>query len=169
MDVVAEEAVFPTMFVAASLLRVAGTERICSRAADFAQRHMEPAGVWRYLTGADPFRDSLAVDVDDTALASLLLRECGRDVPRNQRLLMSNAIATGSSSRGSRPRAAGSLTLAAARIGEQANRCSDAGIEASARSAAEVNVSSRMSWRKPVAISQGTGSTSATSAPTRRA
>jgi hypothetical protein len=90
VDVVAEEAVFPTTFMAVSLLRVAGTERICSRAADFAQRHMEPAGVWRYLTGADPFRDSLAVDVDDTALASLLLRECGRDVPRNQRLLMSN-------------------------------------------------------------------------------
>lgn len=90
VDVVPEEAVFPTVFMATSLVRVAGTERICSRAADFVERHVEPAGVWRYLTRADPFRDSLAPDVDDTALASLLLRERGRDVPRNTRLLMSN-------------------------------------------------------------------------------
>jgi hypothetical protein len=90
VDVAAEEAVFPTMFMAVSLLRVTGAERIRSRAADFAARHMEPAGVWRYLTRADAFRDSLAADVDDTALASLLLRECGRDVPRNRWLLLSN-------------------------------------------------------------------------------
>jgi hypothetical protein len=90
VDLVAEEAVFPTVFMAVSLMRVAGAEGICSRAVDFVERHMEPAGVWRYLTRADPFRDSLAPDVDDTALASLLLRESGRDVPDNARLLMSN-------------------------------------------------------------------------------
>lgn len=90
VDLVAEEAVFPTVFMAVSLMRVPGAERICSRALDFIERHMEPAGVWRYLTRADPFRDSLAPDVDDTALASLLLRDSGREVPRNTRLLLSN-------------------------------------------------------------------------------
>lgn len=91
-DVVAEDAVFPTALMAVALLGVPGADaqEIRERATAFLEHQMEPGGVWRYLTRGDPFADSLAPDVDDTALASLLLRCAGRSVPANEPLLLSN-------------------------------------------------------------------------------
>ena len=63
VDVLPEEAVCPTLVMAMSLRRVPEAESIWGRILDFIERHREPAGVWRYLTPADAFRDSLEVPV----------------------------------------------------------------------------------------------------------
>jgi hypothetical protein len=90
VDHVPEQAVFTTVFIGSVLLRVAGAEAIVARATEFAEAHREPGWVWRYLTKDDPWADSLAPDVDDTALSALLLREAGQSVGAADAVLLSN-------------------------------------------------------------------------------
>lgn len=94
-DLVAEQAVFPTAFIGSVLLGVPGAETIVGRATRFLEHHREPHWVWQYLTQDDPHADSLPPDVDDTALAALLLGAAGHDVTAADRVLLSNHDRTG--------------------------------------------------------------------------
>jgi hypothetical protein len=90
VDLVPERAVFPAALIGSVLLGVVGAEEIVAGTTRFVAAHREPEWVWRYLTQADPFADSLPPDVDDTALAALLLREAGDRVGTADAVLLSN-------------------------------------------------------------------------------
>jgi 4-hydroxybenzoate polyprenyltransferase len=85
-----ERAVFQTAFIGSVLLGVPGAEAIVGRVTQFVEAHREPESVWRYLTKDDPRFDSLAPDVDDTALSALLLRAAGQSVGAAEAVLVSN-------------------------------------------------------------------------------
>lgn len=90
-----EQAVFQTVFIGSVLLGVPGAEAIVGHVTQFVEAHREPEWVWRYLTKDDPRFDSLAPDVDDTALSALLLRAAGQSVGAADAVLLSNRDRSG--------------------------------------------------------------------------
>jgi hypothetical protein len=90
VDVRPENSFFQTAFIGSVLLGVAGAEAIVRGVTQFAEDRREPGSVWRYLTKEHPGTAAMAPDVDDTALAAMLLREAGRPTDEADAVLLSN-------------------------------------------------------------------------------
>jgi hypothetical protein len=85
-----EKTFFTTVFIGSVLLDVAGAEAVVERVTRFVEAHREPEWVWGYLTADDLGEPALAPDVDDTALAAMLLRAAGRAVGAADAVILSN-------------------------------------------------------------------------------
>lgn len=85
---------FGTVAVAATLLGCAEAAELCARAGDFIERERRPGDLWGYYKKGHrhvyPPRD-----VDDSALATLVLRALGRRVPDNRRIILGNRDTAG--------------------------------------------------------------------------
>jgi hypothetical protein len=95
VDVRPENSFFQTAFIGSVLLGVPGAEPIVRGVTHFAQERREPGSVWRYLIKEHPGTAAMAPDVDDTALAAMLLREAGRPVRQADAVLLSNRDSRG--------------------------------------------------------------------------
>jgi hypothetical protein len=90
VDFYVEKTFFTTAFIGSVLLGIAGAEAIVNGVLQFVEAHREPESVWSYLTASDPGAAALPPDVDDTALASLLLEQAGHAVGAAEAVLLSN-------------------------------------------------------------------------------
>lgn len=86
------ETIFGTALVAHALCGRddAASREIVRRATRRLQAHALPGGVWQHWDPAAPQHPILPPDADDTACASMALRDAGEPVPDNRRLLLAN-------------------------------------------------------------------------------
>lgn len=82
--------VFPAALIAHSLGFVPEGRAAREKALDFLVAEASPQGVWQHWASEDPQQEFLPPDVDDTACASAALRDGGRPVPDNEKLLVAN-------------------------------------------------------------------------------
>jgi len=61
---------------------------VSQRAAGFVHSQMEKRGLWRFYPHNGLFRFNTPMDVDDTALASYLLKRCNIEFPDNRKLML---------------------------------------------------------------------------------
>lgn len=98
LDVASEEtvaddhALFGTALIAQSLSVCghAAAQPMLDRAVARLHALMEPGGVWRHWAPEERRHHVVAVDVDDTACISVLLRDRGLPFPDNRELLLAN-------------------------------------------------------------------------------
>jgi hypothetical protein len=90
LDLEPENSLYQTAFIGSVLSGVEGASPIVRRVAGFVETQRDPGCVWRYMRKDHPGSVTLAPDVDDTALGSLLLREAGRPVGTADAVLLSN-------------------------------------------------------------------------------
>jgi hypothetical protein len=90
VDVRPENSFFQTAFIGSVLMGVAGAQEIVRGVTRFADERREAGSVWRYLLTEHPGSPQMAPDVDDTALAAMLLREAGRPVREANAAILSN-------------------------------------------------------------------------------
>ena len=88
-----EAAIFATTFVVGALSwaeRVGEAPEVAvprQRALRFLRSQMEPGGLWRYWTAADPMYEEIPPDLDDTSCVSALLHGHGIPFPDNRELI----------------------------------------------------------------------------------
>lgn len=63
-------------------------QKLAKNAAHFVKQQMEPLGLWRFYPHHGLFKFNTPLDVDDTALASLLLQKCNIEFPNNKTFLL---------------------------------------------------------------------------------
>lgn len=89
-----DPSVFATAVIGLALADVPGAAPLLDRAAGFLQATRERHGVWRHYTPGHPRSASVPPDLDDTAMASLVLARVGRSVD-NRALLLADRDARG--------------------------------------------------------------------------
>jgi hypothetical protein len=83
---------FPTALLAFSLSFIEDVEakKIVARACTYLKLQMEAGGVWRYWTAAHPYYKYIPVDLDDTACASIVLKQNQIEFADNSAIFTSN-------------------------------------------------------------------------------
>src|SRR5438874_3052053 len=82
-ELVPDGSVFPTALIAHSLGFVPGAVEMRDRAVDFLHGEMDGHGLWRYWSHDYPHLHNLPPDLDDTCVASAVLKCAGRKYPEN--------------------------------------------------------------------------------------
>lgn len=82
--------VFLTSSIAIALLKSENSvaKEICLKSAKFIKSQMEADGLWRFYPHHGLFKFNTPMDVDDTSLASYLLKECNIDFSDNKNILL---------------------------------------------------------------------------------
>jgi hypothetical protein len=82
--------VFLTSSIAISLLNTDNflAKNIREKAALFVRSQMEPSGLWRFYPHNGLFKFNTPMDVDDTCLASYLLKKCNIKFPENKEYIL---------------------------------------------------------------------------------
>lgn len=89
-DTTPENSFYQSAFIGSVLSAVEGAAMIVRGVTQFVETQRDPGCVWRYLTKTHPGFAWMPPDADDTALASLLLREAGQPVGTADAVLLSN-------------------------------------------------------------------------------
>lgn len=85
-----DPSIFGTALITLSLAGLPETELLRGRACDFIEAQKERYGVWRHWTRGHAQFNYVPPDLDDTAMASVALRQNGRPVPDNRALMLAN-------------------------------------------------------------------------------
>ena len=89
-DWVHDPSIFGTALITKSLEGLPGTEPLRNRACDFIEAQRERHGVWRHWTRGHAQFNYVPLDLDDTSVACVALRQNGRPVPDNRALFLAN-------------------------------------------------------------------------------
>lgn len=85
-----DPSIFGTALITMSLAGLPETEVLRGRACDFIEAQKERHGVWRHWTRGHAQFNYVPPDLDDTAMATVALRQNGRPVPKNRALIFAN-------------------------------------------------------------------------------
>jgi hypothetical protein len=96
--VVENHSVFPATLIGHSLFFLKENQEaqyILDRIANFLVSNRNPFGIWRHFTRAHQLEHLIPNDLDNSAMASLLLKNLGVETPDNRSLFLSNRAPDG--------------------------------------------------------------------------